>query len=297
MEYRLILLFALFCLCGCSDFRKVEMLRAEAQDLKEEVEVLKASAAIDAKKADSKLTVLKIELESLRAQSSADLKKANDEVKLLKEQLASLKEKDKTLSEEAQEPGKKKLRSDEVHNLIKLARTKMELDDLNKNLLSSQDNIAHQESDLNLLTKEIEGLNDQLAKRRNNITKLREELEKGAETIEFAGRTFTANEVQQDLKARFNAFKTLESLSAEREREHQRLTSLLQTARDDLEDAKARRETRQSELEGLRIGVPKTAADRLLELIENIDGTHNEERLKSIFQTLDDIAQPAQEPK
>jgi len=103
-----------------------------------------------------------------------------------------------------------------VHDSVKssvpvdfeLDRARRETEQITPEVRKNMHVIASEEVRIEQLEKQIEGLEKKLNQDQTDILRLKSDLESGTNKFTYAGVTFTATEVRQDLKNRFDEFTT-----------------------------------------------------------------------------------------
>jgi len=111
---------------------------------------------------------------------------------------------------------------DMVHNLVPDIRKCMHV-------------IAEEEVSVEHVTKEIARHEAELAKQKQEILALRSDLGQGAQTYQYASRTYTCNDVKRDLACRFERFKVAEATIASKRQILQAREKSIVAAREKLD--------------------------------------------------------------
>jgi hypothetical protein len=119
--------------------------------------------------------------------------------------------------------------------------------EVRKNLLV----IATEEVEIKRLEEQIGGAETRLAKEKENILRLKVDLASGKKAVAYGTRTYTAEEVKNDLANRFERYKTSEATLASLKGIHQAREKGLVAARQRLDGMLASRRQLQVEVENL----------------------------------------------
>ncbi|PAY17694.1 hypothetical protein CKO51_19820 [Rhodopirellula sp. SM50] len=98
--------------------------------------------------------------------------------------------------------------SDAVPLEWELKRARQMISDLKPEITDNAKRIAREKIEVVRLEKQLNETESRLASARNDIERLTGDLEGGNEYFTYAGRTYTSVQVQDDLKNRFKRFKT-----------------------------------------------------------------------------------------
>jgi hypothetical protein len=126
--------------------------------------------------------------------------------------------------------------------------------------------IAREETEVAKLERQVGRAEDDLAKDRKDILRLKADLDRGSEVFVYAGRSYTTNQVKDDLTHRFDQFKTKEGTT---DNLHRILTARqrsLTAAREKLEGMLAAKRQLEVDVENLEarlkmVEVAQTTSD------------------------------------
>ncbi len=91
-----------------------------------------------------------------------------------------------------------------------LRRAKREVSNLASPIRKAMEDIAHEEVAVERLEKEIDVAKTDLASSKRDILTLKEDLDSGNSNFVYAGRTYTGKQVEEDLRRRFDNFRSME---------------------------------------------------------------------------------------
>jgi hypothetical protein len=111
--------------------------------------------------------------------------------------------------------------------------------------------IAREETQVAKLEKELGNAEETLASDRAAILRLKDDLDSGSEIFVYAGRTYSAKQVQNDLENRFDQFKTQEATTMAKKKVLQARQQSLQAARDKLDGMLAAKQNLEVNVENL----------------------------------------------
>jgi chromosome segregation ATPase len=101
--------------------------------------------------------------------------------------------------------------TDSVPMEFQIARARGMIDDLVPEIRKNMHVIAKEQVEVENLDKQIAGAQKRLAKDKEEILRLKTDAESHKPAFEYAGRTYTAEQVKQDLANRFDRYKTSEA--------------------------------------------------------------------------------------
>jgi phage shock protein A len=164
--------------------------------------------------------------------------------------------------------------ADNVPIQYELKRARQMIKDLDPEIRRNMELIAKQEVTVKQLSDQVDRVREQLVKSKGNIERLTEDLQRGPKSnFVYAGRSYSATQVREDLTRRFDRFKTQEATAEKLEKIlHARLTAL-DAAREKLKEmhgAKRQLEVEVANLEARLelVQVAQTASE------VNVDDSH-----------------------
>lgn len=122
--------------------------------------------------------------------------------------------------------------------------------------------IAKEEVEIARLEEQIAQARTRLGKEKEELLRLHADLSDGRSVYRYAGRSYTADEVKEDLARRFERYKTGEATLGSLEQIHSARVRSLDAARRKLEGMMAARRQLQVEVENLQARVQMLAAAR-----------------------------------
>jgi len=111
--------------------------------------------------------------------------------------------------------------------------------------------IAKEEVEVKRLEEQIEQTQNRLAKEKEQLLRLQADLSSGGTVFRYAGRSYTADQVKQDLASRFERYKTGEATLASLQQMHAARMKSLEAARQKLEGMLAAKRQLAVEVENL----------------------------------------------
>lgn len=173
---------------------------------------------------------------------------------------------------------------DSVPVEFEIQRARDMLVDLGPEIRKNMHLIAKEEVGIAQLEEQIAERETALAKGRTEILRLRDDLSVGKKKYEYAGRTFTIDQVKHDLSSRFDRFKTCESTLASLHEVFDARSRNLDAARLKLEGMKVARQQLQIEIENLQARMQMLAATR-----STSEYTFDESQLGRVRQLVSDL--------
>lgn len=118
---------------------------------------------------------------------------------------------------------------------FEIERARKMVKDLVPDIRANMHVIAKEEVEVARLEKQIADSDSKLARDRENLVKLRNDLAGGAQTFQYVGRSYSAQQVKIDLANRFERFKTTEATVASLREMYDARQRSLDAARQKLE--------------------------------------------------------------
>jgi len=166
--------------------------------------------------------------------------------------------------------------TDAVHEAVpvdfQLRRARDMIEDLEPVIRENRTRIAWEEVKVKRLEKQIEETKARLETDKSQMMRLKGDLASARDDYEYAGRTYTAEQVRTDLANRFERYKTGEETLATLEKIHQAREKGLAAAVRKLESMEATKRQLGVEVENLEARVEMLAAVKAADRYEFDDG-------------------------
>ncbi len=135
---------------------------------------------------------------------------------------------------------------------VEIKRAREMIQDLKPEIASNLRVIAREEVEVARLSTEVESKHKGLAKARKDILRLKDDLQTGDSHFVYAKRSYTADEVKEDLSGRFKQFQTQEQTVAKMEKILEARQKNLDAARQKLDSMLAAKRQLEVEVENLQ---------------------------------------------
>jgi chromosome segregation ATPase len=150
--------------------------------------------------------------------------------------------------------------TDSVPMEFQITRARGMIDDLVPEIRKNMHVIAKEEVEVEKLDKQIADTQTRLAKDKEEILRLKTDVESSKQEFEYAGRTYTAQQVKQDLANRFDRYKTSEATLGSLKDIYRARQKSLEAARQKLEGTLAAKRQLYVEVENLQARLQMIAA-------------------------------------
>ena len=168
---------------------------------------------------------------------------------------------------------------------VEIKRAREMIHDLKPEIASNLRVIAREEVEVARLSTEVDNKHKGLAKARKDIIRLKDDLQTGDSHFVYAKRSYTADEVKEDLSGRFKQFQTQEQTVAKMEKILEARQKNLDAARQKLDSMLAAKRQLEVEVENLQ------ARLTMVEVAETSSQIAiNDSQLSQTRQLLDDIS-------
>lgn len=149
---------------------------------------------------------------------------------------------------------------------FEIDRARQMIKNLGPEIRENMHRIAREEVEVGKLEREVMGREELLAKQRDYILREKADLESGSRSFVYAGETFTALEVREDLAKRFKSFKTEEATVESLRQVLKARNAKLNAAREKLDSMLSQKRQLEVEVEQLEarlkmIEVAQTTSD------------------------------------
>lgn len=135
---------------------------------------------------------------------------------------------------------------------VEIKRAREMISDLKPEIADNLRLIAREEVEISRLNNEVTAKQDHLAKSRRDILRLKDDLQSGSSKFVYAKRTYTSNEVKEDLSNRFKQFQTQEATVGKLEKILDARNKNLDAARQKLDSMLAAKRQLEVEVENLQ---------------------------------------------
>lgn len=168
---------------------------------------------------------------------------------------------------------------------VEIKRARDMISNLKPEIANNLRVIAREEVEVSRLNNEIGAKQDHLAKSRRDILRLKDDLQSGSSKFVYAKRSYTSNEVKDDLANRFKQFKTQEDSVVKLEKILEARTRNLDAARQKLDSMLAAKRQLEVEVENLQARLTMVQVAETSSQL-SLDDSH----LSQTRQLLDDIS-------
>ena len=142
-----------------------------------------------------------------------------------------------------------------------LKRARQMIDDLKPEISNNAKRIAREKLEVARLERQLGDTESMLAKAESDILRLKSDLEGGDQHFVYAGRSYSSSQVQEDLKSRFKRFKTRRATADKLQQMLSARQSSLNSAQQRMEEMLNARRELEVEVENLqaRVGALRVA--------------------------------------
>lgn len=155
---------------------------------------------------------------------------------------------------------------DSVHDSVpiefQIKRARDMIDDLVPEIRKNMHVIAREEVQIERLENQITSMEDRLAREKDELLRLKADLSSGDDVFQYAGRSYSEDQVRTDLARRFERYKTGEATLASLEEIHAARKRSLDAARQQLEGMWASKRQLAVEVENLEARLQMVQAAR-----------------------------------
>ena len=167
---------------------------------------------------------------------------------------------------------------------FELDRAREEIERLEPEIRRAMHEIAKEEVKVERLERQVDQSSDELASAKEDIFTLKTALDSGQSKFRFAGRTYTAGQVEDDLSRRFENFRTKEDMTDNLEQILTARRKGLDAARNKLEEMLAAKKRLEIEVANLE------AEHKMIEVAKAAsDFSFDDSQLSRTRQLIDDI--------
>jgi chromosome segregation ATPase len=167
---------------------------------------------------------------------------------------------------------------------VEIKRARDMITDLKPEIADNLRVIAREEVEVNRLAEEVKNKQGSLAKGRKDILRLKDDIQTGSSHFVYASKTYTSDQVKDDLSNRFKQFQTQEATTAKLEKILEARTKNLDAARRKLDEMLAAKRQLEVEVENLQ------ARLTMVQVAETSSKVHvNDSHLSRTRELLDDI--------
>ncbi len=167
---------------------------------------------------------------------------------------------------------------------VEIKRARDMISDLKPEIADNLRVIAREEVEVNRLAEEVKNKQNGLAKGRKDIMRLKDDIQTGSSHFVYASRTYTSDQVKDDLSNRFKQFQTQEATTSKLEKILEARTKNLDAARLKLDEMLAAKRQLEVEVENLQ------ARLTMVQVAETSSQVHlNDSHLSRTRDLLDDI--------
>ncbi len=140
---------------------------------------------------------------------------------------------------------------DTVPMEFEIERARKMIRDLQPEIRQQMHVIAKEEVEVERIEREVAALRKGLDTQQVHIMRLKSDLQSGDDVFQYAGHSYTANQVRLDLANRFKRFKTKDATLASLQSISQSRDKSLQAARDNLEGMRVAKRQLEVEIENI----------------------------------------------
>lgn len=149
---------------------------------------------------------------------------------------------------------------DSVPIEFQIKRARNMIEDLVPEIRKNMHVIAKEEVQIERLERQIDAMQDRLAREKDELLRLKADLGTGKDVFQYAGRSFSDDQVRADLARRFERYKTGEATLVSLEEIHEARQRSLDAAREQLEGMWASKRQLSVEVENLEARLQMVAA-------------------------------------